>query len=64
MSKKTLAVIFFLTLITVRYFDTAWEYLPRALFFVLGGVLLLGIGYLLESKRRQWIAGFGKGETA
>jgi uncharacterized membrane protein len=59
-----LAIVFFLTLVTVRYFDTAWEYLPRSLFFVLGGVLLLGIGYVLERKRRQWITEFGQEETA
>ena len=46
-----LAIISFLLLVTVRYFDTAWEYLPRSLFFILGGVMLLGIGFLLERKR-------------
>jgi len=49
---------FFLVLVVCRYFDTYWEYLPRSLFFIFGGLLLLVTGYFLESKRRQWIAQF------
>ncbi|MEE9234691.1 MAG: hypothetical protein V3U28_04520, partial [Candidatus Acidoferrales bacterium] len=55
-----LGVVFFLALVVSRYFDQYWEYLPRSLFFIFGGVLLLGLGYVLEKKRRQWIAKFSQ----
>lgn len=51
-----LGLAFFLILVLCRYFDSYWEYLPRSLFFVLGGLLLLVLGYVLEKKRRQWTA--------
>lgn len=40
-------------LILVRYFDFFWDLLPRSLFFLIGGALLVGGGTWLERKRRQ-----------
>jgi len=36
-----------------RYFDIAWDLLPRSAFFIIGGVILLGVGILLERLRRK-----------
>lgn len=54
-----LAFVFFgLTLLT-RYFDTFWTLLNRSYFFMLGGLLLIAGGYVLERKRRQITASIG-----
>lgn len=36
-----------------RYFDTFWTLLNRSYFFMVGGVLLLTAGYMLEAQRRR-----------
>jgi len=45
-------VFFGITLLS-RYFDTFWTLLNRSYFFMLGGVVLIAGGYILERKRRQ-----------
>ncbi len=35
------------------YFDTLYDFMPKSLFFVLGGVLLTGFGLYLENLRRK-----------
>ena len=40
-------------LIIVRYFDFFWGLLPRSLFFMVGGLVLVLGGIGLEKKRRQ-----------
>jgi uncharacterized membrane protein len=49
------AFLFALQVIT-RYFDLFTTMLDTGLLFILGGALLLGIGYLTERKRRQLLA--------
>ena len=39
-------------LISVRYFDSFWSLFSRSLFFMIGGILLVGLGILFEKKRR------------
>lgn len=34
------------------YFDTLYDFLPRSLFFVIGGFMVLGMGYYIERFRR------------
>jgi uncharacterized membrane protein len=46
-------------LVIVRYFDFFWDLLPRALFFMTGGVILVLGGIALEKKRRELKAKFG-----
>lgn len=48
-------VIFILHFFT-RYLDWAWNYLPRAVFFLTAGIVLLAGGTLLEKKRRRLLA--------
>ena len=48
-----LALFFFGLGVISRYFDFAWELLARSLFFMLGGLVLLGTGVGLEQFRRR-----------
>jgi uncharacterized membrane protein len=48
-----LALVFFGLGVIGRYFDLTWELLPRSVFFVVGGFLLLVGGWLLERLRRK-----------
>lgn len=58
-----LGIIFFAIQALTFYFDTFWEMLPRSLFFIFGGlILLLGGGYL-EKKRGVLITKIKSGEV-
>lgn len=48
-----LAFVFFAITLITRYFDTFWTLMDRSLFFMAGGVVLLGVGFLLERQRRN-----------
>jgi uncharacterized membrane protein len=48
-----IALVFFGLAVIGRYFDVAWDLLPRSVFFIVGGLLLLGVGLLLERLRRK-----------
>lgn len=43
----------FALLVLIRYCDFFWELLPRSMFFMVGGAMLVGGGILLERKRRE-----------
>src|SRR5439155_12675044 len=47
--------VFFALLVIVRYFDWFWTLMPRSLFFIGGGLLLLLGGLALERTRRRLI---------
>ena len=53
-----IGLLFFGLDVVARYFDFFWELLPRSLFFILGGLLLLFGGIILERKRRKILASF------
>jgi uncharacterized membrane protein len=53
-----IGLLFFALDVIARYFDFFWELLPRSLFFILGGLLLLFGGIILERKRRKVLASF------
>jgi uncharacterized membrane protein len=55
-------MFWFILLIFARYFDFFWELLPRSLFFMLGGLVLLVIRVVLERKRRELKVQFSGGE--
>ena len=48
-----IALVFFGLGVIGRYFNLTWELLPRSVFFILGGLLLLVGGWLLERLRRK-----------
>jgi uncharacterized membrane protein len=45
--------------VIARYFDFFWDLLPRSLFFMVGGLVLVLGGIALERKRRQLKSQFG-----
>jgi len=53
-----LGLLFFVLDITARYFDIFWKLLPRSIFFIAGGSMLLLGGVYLERKRRKILAAF------
>lgn len=42
----------FLLTTFIAYFQLAWDFMGRSVFFFIGGVLLFGLSYILEKKRR------------
>lgn len=53
------AFAFFGISLVTRYFDTFWSLLNRSYFFMLGGMLLIGAGFILERQRRHVITLIG-----
>lgn len=48
------AAIVFIALVIMRYyFDTFFDFMPKSMFFVIGGIMLIGFGVYLESVRRK-----------
>lgn len=55
--KENLISLLFIGFVILRYyFDAMYDFLPKSIFFLIGGVILLGFGYYFERKRR-WIKG-------
>lgn len=53
-SKKQLTPLIIISVFILRfYFDTFYEFLPRSLFFILGGAIVLGLGIYIERYRRE-----------
>ena len=52
MALINLALAFFVATLIARYTDIFWRLLPRSLFFIVGGLLLIAGGVFLERKRR------------
>jgi len=50
-----LATVFFAIAVLTRYFDTFFAMMNRSIFFILGGLILLVGGYLLEQQRRTFV---------
>src|SRR5262249_32600623 len=48
-----LGILFFALLTIARYFDWFWALLPRSVFFIIAGLLLLLGGMALERTRRR-----------
>jgi uncharacterized membrane protein len=53
-----IGLLFFVLDVFARYFDFFWKLLPRSLFFIIGGLMLLIGGVLLENKRKKVLASF------
>jgi len=50
---------YLVVLVVVRYFDFFWDLLPRAMFFMIGGAILIIGGIAIEKKRRELKKQFG-----
>jgi uncharacterized membrane protein len=52
-SKRQITPLLVIAAFILRYyFDTLYDFLPRSLFFVMGGFMVLGMGYYIERFRR------------
>jgi len=49
------AIVLFIVDFITRYFDWFWDLLPRSLFFIAGGLVLLVGGIWLEKRRKEWV---------
>ncbi len=58
-----IGLLFFVLDVIARYFDVFWKLLPRSVFFIVGGLILLSGGVFLEKKRRKVLALFNMRET-
>lgn len=47
-------LIFICALILRYYFDTLYDFMPKSLFFIIGGFILLGFGYYFEKLRKNY----------
>jgi len=47
-----LSIFWFILFIGVKYFDFFWMLLPRAAFFIAGGIILVAVAWFFERKRR------------
>lgn len=52
-----IGLVFFVADVIARYFDFFWDMLDKSVFFIVGGLLLLIGGTLLERQRRKVISG-------
>lgn len=55
-------LFFFVLDVIARYFDLFWKMLPRSLFFMAGGLMLIFGSLLLERKRKRVLASFSMKE--
>lgn len=51
--KNIISLIFIFFMIMRFYFDTLYDFMPKSLFFIIGGLILLGFGYYFEKFRRR-----------
>ncbi len=52
--RESLIALFFIGLTILRfYFDEMYDFMPKSIFFLTSGLLLLGFGYYFERKRKQ-----------
>ncbi|WP_027963899.1 DUF2157 domain-containing protein [Halalkalibacillus halophilus] len=47
----------FLLTILIIYFQVAWEFFDRSLFFLIGGIILFVIGFVLNRQKHKWQQG-------
>lgn len=50
-------LVFICVLIFRYYFDTLYDFMPKSLFFIIGGFILLGFGYYFEKLRKNYGGG-------
>lgn len=58
-----IGLAFFAIDITARYFDYFWKLLPRSIFFVIGGLMLILGGVVLERQRRRVLGAISSDEA-
>jgi uncharacterized membrane protein len=43
----------------IAYVHLAWDFMPKSLFFLSGGILLFALSWFLEKRRRKWLEANG-----
>ena len=56
-------IVFFVIDLTTRYIELTVDMLDTSLAFIVGGLLLLGVGYAMEQARRRLLRQFGMMEV-
>jgi len=56
-------IVFFVIDLSTRYIELTVDMLGTSLAFIIGGLLLLGVGYSMERARRRLLRQFGMMET-
>lgn len=52
--KGSLTSLVFICLTIFKfYFDTAYDFMPKSMFFMIGGLMLVGFGYYIERTRKR-----------
>lgn len=51
MTLVNIGLVWTIAFICGKYFDYFWDLLPKSLYFLIGGALLVGTGFVLEKKR-------------
>lgn len=52
-NKNIISLLFIFFIIMRFYFDTLYDFIPKSLFFIIGGLILLSFGYYFERFRRK-----------
>jgi uncharacterized membrane protein len=55
--KATLGTVLFLISAFVGYVQLAWDFMPKSLFFLIGGIILFMLSWFLEKNRRKLVKG-------
>ncbi|MBM7659809.1 putative membrane protein [Bacillus mesophilus] len=55
--KATFGTMLFLLSAFIGYIQLAWDFMPKSIFFLLGGIILFILSWLLEKRRRQLVKG-------
>jgi uncharacterized membrane protein len=56
-------IVFFVIDLSTRYIELTVDMLDTSLAFIIGGLLLLGVGYGMERARRKLLQQFGMMEV-
>ncbi|WP_219835972.1 DUF2157 domain-containing protein [Paenibacillus sp. R14(2021)] len=54
--KINLGTLLFLTSTMSAYGKLAWDFMDKSIFFILGGVILLALGWFLNRRKKQFLA--------
>jgi uncharacterized membrane protein len=60
-SKVRAGTLLFLISTCVGYIQVAWDFLPKSVFFLVGGLLLFALNWFLQRQRRRLLDDSGKG---
>ncbi|MFZ3589147.1 DUF2157 domain-containing protein [Bacillus sp. DJP31] len=60
--KASLGTALFLISAFVGYIQLAWDFMPKSMFFLIGGIVLFVLSWFLEKSRRKLVKGVAKND--